>query len=80
MYEIKKGIPLPPRKTPSTKSRFPIAEMEVGDMFEVRKSEYDGATSYASKHGKATGKKFESRKLHGDGFFMGVMYGIWRTE
>jgi len=79
MYEIKKGVPLPPRKLPSTKSRFPIAEMEVGDMFEVRKSEYDGATSYASKHGKATGKKFESRKLQ-QVMEREVMFGIWRTE
>jgi len=78
MYEIKKGVPLPPRKLPSTKSRFPIAEMEVGDMFEVRGSEYSGVTSYANKHGKATGKKFESRRLKLAA--TEAIYGIWRTE
>ena len=77
MYEIKKGVPLPPKKLPSTKSRFPIAEMEVGDMFEVRGSEYSGVTSYANKHGKAEGKTFESRKLRQEADV--VMYGIWRT-
>lgn len=72
MIEILKDIPLPSRKPP----RFPFAEMEVGDCFQVADIRQSTLCSYARSwrlRNNMTHRKFTVRKLP-DG-----LIGCWRV-
>lgn len=68
---IKKGIPLPePRR--GRPSKYPFAEMEVLDCYEVEDPEQvQRATRAAYQHGARHGKKFAARSTP-------VGFRIWR--
>lgn len=69
-YQIEHGVPIPPTKT----SRYPFAEMAVGDSFgsaeEPANTVRACAIAYAKKH---HGKKFIVRSVEGG-------CRCWRTE
>jgi hypothetical protein len=70
MFEIKKGLSLPAR---DTKTKYPFAQMEVGDAFDVpashpsatRVSGGSAARVQSSAHswGRLNGRKFNTRRL-----------------
>lgn len=64
MIQIDKNIPIPPRPTlPGRPSKYPFAEMEVGDSFATDKpcrgTTISGSINFAAKK---LGYKFTSRK------------------
>lgn len=81
MYKIQTGVPLPPRRTAQRFTKYPFADMLVGDSFLVPKTEAKGdlkklmsRISAASAGAKqALGFKFALRKMP-DGV------RIWRTQ
>ena len=79
-FKIEKGIPLAPKRRPSKSTKYPWAEMEVGDSFFVpaeanvtRRALSDRVQRSAAYAKKTLGRKF---KLRSDE--TGVR--IWRTE
>lgn len=69
MIEIEKGIPMPARKYFGRNPIYPFREMKIGDSFFAKSL---GCRVRASKFGKQTGRKFESR-VENKGF------RVWRT-
>lgn len=69
MVKIDKGIPVP-TETRVRASKYPLAEMEVGDSFFTEKDIKGMISRFAAKH---NGKKFVTRK-EGDGI------RVWRTK
>jgi len=77
MYEIKKGVPLPPSRQVGRGAKYPFLEMEVGDSFFHKLDGEDAGTvqrriyGAALYVGKKTGRVFTTR------FFEEVV-GVWR--
>lgn len=71
MVEIEKGVPVPVEEKPfagfaRSKSKYPFAEMEVGDSV-FYEGESNGGKVHASmvKSGQRHGRVFTSRKVDG---------------
>ncbi len=74
MFEVKKGVPIPPRK--SQFDVYPFSSMEIGDMFEVGSDLRPKAAAAASNYGKRNGRKFSTKMLDGSG----ERFGVWRIK
>lgn len=67
---IKNALPLPPKSR--ERSRYPFAEMEVGDAFDVPVGDMtptgavNRVTSASSHFGKLHGRKFAARRIQND--------------
>lgn len=79
MYQIEKGIPLPPRSRSSGYSKYPFADMQLGDSFVISLNPGESidqlrfrANSALAKARKTTNAQFSSRTVDG-----GIR--IWRT-
>ncbi len=77
MYEIKKGVPLPPSRQVGRGTKYPFLEMEVGDSFfhkldgedpSAAQRRLSVAAQYASKK---TGRIFTTRVFE-------EAIGVWR--
>jgi hypothetical protein len=77
-YKIDKGIPLPDR---GTVSKYPFAEMEVGDSFVVSDNEQTSIISAANSFGKKFDprRKFVSRKITDTSGKYNHTIRIWRV-
>jgi len=77
MYEIKKGVPLPPSRQVGRGAKYPFLEMEVGDSFFHKLDGEDAATvqrriyGAALYVGKKTGRVFTTRLFE-------EAVGVWR--
>lgn len=67
-YVIEKNVPI----TKTIESKFPFAQMEVGDSFFVPSKEAANLRSAATRHSRQLGFTFTTKKCDG-----GVR--IWRT-
>lgn len=67
MYQVEKNVPLPSRY-----SRYPFAQMEVGDSFEVPVDSARNAQHAVYQENRRGEKKFTFRK-------MGDVARCWRT-
>lgn len=72
MIEILRGESVPPKKSLETK--YPWAELEVGDCFIVPKIKWNAVRARAVEVTRRTGMKFVTRLLP-DG-----RVGVWRVE
>jgi len=73
MFNVEKGIDVPPRKSRRGKSKYPFDQMDVGDSFLARGVKLQTLTTAAAHYGKPLGKKFTARTLD-DGI------RVWREE
>lgn len=75
MYLVEKNIQMPNGGRLGRKSKYPFAEMEVGDSFFIPGSGEDvrlRVANAAMVHGKRNGKTFTSRKVDGG-------FRLWRS-
>lgn len=61
MLPVQPAVPVPPRIEPKHKTKYPLAEMEVGAMFFVPGLETNTLANYVSAAGKRLGRKFRTR-------------------
>lgn len=61
MYEINKGIPLPPIKRSSGPRKYPIETMEVGDQIFIPGRPSKSVSAYISRISKGLPGKFTAR-------------------
>ena len=88
MFQILKDVPLPAKTMPAIKaSKYPFANMHVGDMFFVPHKNKNTLSTHASVVGKRLGFKFSTRMVTLDGVMIdGVKtddvtgIGVWRTK
>ena len=79
MYEIDKGVEIPPPNTTNGSRRiYPFREMEIGDSFLVpvdgdKKLQQARIGSAASYYGKRNNKRFVTRTVDGGA-------RVWRVE
>ncbi len=73
-YQIEKNVEIPPEISKSS-SRFPLANMEVGDSFEVVKEERGGLQGAQTR----TKRKFPDR-VYIIRKVSATHYRIWRTK
>lgn len=71
-YEIKKGIPMPPKRGGSA-LRDLMAQMEIGDCIDVDATQKSNTTWYASK----VGIKVATRSVEENGQ---KLTRVWRIE
>lgn len=71
-YEIEKDVPLPSRNS-TGRSRYPWAEMEVGDSFFAADGVRSRVAAAAQNHRRRYGRRFAVR-VEGDGV------RVWRIE
>ena len=77
MVKIEKGIPIAPHgNTGKRKSKYPLADMEVGDSFVAKRVKraalYSAIYSATMGKGKCLGRKFTIRSTEGG-------FRVWRT-
>lgn len=63
-YTIIKNVELP--KPRCRKAKYPFAEMEIGDAFDVPVSQSNNARTAAFQYGKRHGGSFTARKISAD--------------
>ena len=63
MFEIEKGIPVPPRVYRGRVSKYPFANMEVGESFLVEATPAKAASLATAAGRRRPGWKFISRKV-----------------
>lgn len=84
MYEIERGVPLPPRANLAGHTKYPFGEMEIGDSFFIPidtidgKKPSDSVSSAAYVFGKRNNKKFTTRQVREEGTIKG--YRVWRVQ
>ena len=78
MFDVRKDIPIPAavREGCSKPSKYPFADMDVGDMFFVPGAK-KSFSSLASAAGKRLSRKFSTRAVTDNGTD-GI--GCWRVE
>ena len=78
MFEVRKDVPIPAavREGFAKPSKYPFADMAVGDMFFVPGAK-KSFSSLASAAGKRLGRKFSTRAVTDNGV-AGI--GCWRIE
>ena len=69
MYTIEKNVPMPERKS---KSRFPLAQMQVGDSFAIPPTDYNTARTICFNYCKKNTQVFKVIKR-------GEEIRVWRT-
>ena len=78
MFEIVKDVPLPTKSaSPAKASKYPFADMVVGDMFFIPGKTKNTFAAHASAVGKRMKMKFVTRIVT-IGTETGI--GCWRTE
>ena len=65
-YQIEKGVPIPAMKRATNgESKYPFAQMDVGDSFFVHGKSIHTLNSQAHKYGTRLSRKFTARAIDG---------------
>lgn len=76
MFEIERGVPVPKRNQSRRESKYPCAEMEIGDSFFIPAGQVKAPAAYAvavSANKRFPERKFVPRTVEGG-------MRIWRVE
>ena len=69
--QVDKGVPMPPKKYPPKKDKWPWTELEVGDSFFMKGAKRGTAYAVALNASRRLGRKFSVRQVDGG-------YCVWR--
>lgn len=80
MYEIKKGVEIPPRERKSgTKSKYPFAQMAIGDCFDVPISERGAAKTQSAIHSASRAYGLMNEPIRIRTHRLGDSIRVWRV-
>jgi hypothetical protein len=85
-FEVKKGVPLPPKNRKKEFPAYPFGEMDVGDSFDIKVKEnrtfysyeqvvYNAWRAWIKEHADGLGILFTKRRLYDEG-----VVRVWRIK